>query len=61
MKKAILTAIPMCIMNLNLVGMSLFALWAFTGMMCWQHEWARNLMIGLYIVGGFWVMAAGAM
>lgn len=61
MIKTLLAALPMCIINLSDAGMGLFALYMFTGIVCWQHEFVRNLMIGFYIVGGFWLMAASSM
>ena len=56
-----LVALPLVIMNLNELGMLLASLFMFTGMVCFQYEWSRNIMIALYIVGGFWWIAAGAM
>jgi len=61
MIKAFLVAFPLCIMNLSEAGMSIAALYMFTGMMCWQNEFTRSLMIGFYIVGGFWYMAGSSM
>ncbi len=61
MIKSLLAAIPMCVMNLSEAGMLMVAVYIFTGMMCWKDEFVRNLMIGLYIVGGFWVIASSSM
>lgn len=60
MIKSLIAAVPMCIMNLSEAGMVLVAVYMFTGMMCWKDEFVRNLMIGCYIVGGFWWMAASS-
>ena len=61
MIKSLLVAIPLCVMNLSDAGVGLIALYMFTGMLCWQDEFIRNLMIGCVIVGGFWLMAASSM
>ena len=61
MIKTILAAIPLLVMNLSEAGLILVSLYMLTGMMCWKVEFVRNLMIGCYIVGGFWYMAASTM
>ena len=61
MIKTILATLPFCVMNLSEAGMIMVAAYMFTGTVCWQHEFVRNLMIGFYIVGGFWLMAASSM
>lgn len=58
---AILLALPLIVMNWSDAGIVIFASYIFTGLICLQTEWSRNIMIGLYIVGGFWYLAAGAM
>ena len=61
LKQATIIALFLTISNLNVYGMIMFMMWLTTGMICWKVEWARNVMIGIYIVGGFWYMAASAM
>jgi hypothetical protein len=58
---AILLALPLAIMNLSEVGMALVAVYMFTGLVCLQSEWTRNIMIGCYIVIGFWCIAGSSL
>ena len=37
-------------------GMTLAAICIGSALICLQVEWARNILIGLYIVIGFWLM-----
>lgn len=60
MIKTVLAAVPLCVMNLSELGLIMVAAYMFTGMMCWKVEFVRNLMIGCYIVGGFWFMASSS-
>lgn len=61
MIKTLLAAIPLCIMNLSEGGLLLVSFYMFTGMICWKDEFIRNLIIGFYIVGGFWLIAGSSM
>lgn len=54
---AILLALPLLLINWSNSGLIYMAVYMFTGLICLQTEWSRNVMIGGYIVFGFWYMA----
>ena len=58
---AILLALPLMIMNLSVPGMLMVAAYMFTGLVCLQYYWTRLILIGVYIVGGFWIIAGSSM
>lgn len=61
MKMTLALVAIMLVVSFNEYGLIWFASYALTGLICWKYEWSRNLMIGCYIVGGFWWIADMAM
>jgi hypothetical protein len=51
-------ALFLSIVNWTEFGMTLAAISIGSALICLQVEWARNILIGLYIVIGFWLIMA---